>query len=85
MAELSSSVGLVLSHIAPLPDSVPDNAIIMLSGNIDPLPGQDVRADDGQEQVIVDWLRRTIRIRRGRSSWGWLDRRTVAIAARTSA
>lgn len=61
MPELACSVGLVLSHIAPLPDRVPDGAIIMLSGNIDPLPGQDVRADDVQEQVIVDWLRRTVR------------------------
>lgn len=58
--EMSSSVGLVLSHIAPLPDRLPDDAIIMLSGNIDPLPGQDVRADEVQEQVIIDWLRRTV-------------------------
>lgn len=61
MPELASSVGLVLSHIAPLPDRVPADAIIMLSGNISPLPGQDVRADDVQEGVIVDWLRRTVR------------------------
>lgn len=60
-AELASSVGLVLGRIAPLPDLVPDGAIIMLSGNIDPLPGQDVRADAEQEQTIVDWLRRTVR------------------------
>ncbi len=59
--ELASSVGLILSHIAPLPDRLPPDAIIMLSGNIDPLPGQDVRADNVQEQVIVDWLRRTVR------------------------
>lgn len=61
LPEMASSVGLVLSHIAPLPDRLPPDAIIMLSGNIDPLPGQDVRADNVQEQVIVDWLRRTVR------------------------
>lgn len=61
LPELASSVGLVLSHIAPLPDHLPDDAIIMLSGNIDPLPGQDVWADKVQEQVIIDWLRRTVR------------------------
>ncbi|MFY8093013.1 MAG: GlxA family transcriptional regulator [Niveispirillum sp.] len=61
LPEMASSVGLVLSHIAPLPDRLPPDAIIMLSGNIDPLPGQDVRADQVQEQVIVDWLRRTVR------------------------
>lgn len=59
--ELASSVGLVLSHIAPLPDRLPADAIILVSGNIDALPGQDVRADEDQEQAIVNWLRRTVR------------------------
>ncbi len=61
MPELTSSVGLVLSHIAPLPDALPADAIIMLSGNISPLPDQDVQADILHEQAIVDWLRRTVR------------------------
>ncbi|OYQ32867.1 AraC family transcriptional regulator [Niveispirillum lacus] len=61
MSEMSSSVGLLLSGIAPLPDHLPPDAVILLSGNIDPLPGQDVRVDDEYEQVIVDWLRRSVR------------------------
>lgn len=58
---LASSVGLMLAEIGPLPDPVPPDGLIMVSGNVSPVPGQDVRADDVQEQVIVDWLARVVR------------------------
>lgn len=62
--ELNSSVGLVLSRIAPLPDEVPGGAIVMISGSADQ-PLEDASrcsSDDGAaEHSIVAWLVRVIR------------------------
>jgi transcriptional regulator GlxA family with amidase domain len=55
-----SSVGLELSGIAPLPDTVAQGTMIVVSGNATALPDADVRQDAMAEQAIVDWLRRTV-------------------------
>jgi len=63
-AAVGSSIGLALSGIAPLPDSLPDDAMVVLSGAVDVPMGRNAsdRAADGPlEAEIVDWLRRTIR------------------------
>jgi transcriptional regulator GlxA family with amidase domain len=56
-----SSIGLGLSGIEPLPDSLAEDALILLGGNTAQVlgapPGPSVR-DDADEAAIVDWLRR---------------------------
>ncbi|WP_029005739.1 GlxA family transcriptional regulator [Azorhizobium doebereinerae] len=60
---VGSSVGIALAGIAPLPDHLPDNAMVVVSGNADePLgPPPDRAADATDEAAIVDWLRRAVR------------------------
>jgi transcriptional regulator GlxA family with amidase domain len=66
--KILSSIGLTLSEIEPLPRSLPEGALVVLSGNVDVV----MDADDGasralmaghgrDEALIVDWLRTTIR------------------------
>ncbi len=63
-ATIRSSIGLALAGIAPLPDALPDGAMVVVSGAADePLgAGDDERPRDAPlEAEIVDWLRRAIR------------------------
>lgn len=58
-----SSIGLPVAGIAPLPETLPDDALVVISGSADePLGGgADRKADAVLEGEIVTWLRRTIR------------------------
>lgn len=60
---VTSSVGLTLSEIAPLPAHLPDEAIVVLAGDATIVLGPDdaalAQADDGER--IVAWLGETIR------------------------
>jgi transcriptional regulator GlxA family with amidase domain len=58
-----SSVGLTLAEIEPLPDRLPDDAIVIVSGNadIDPEAGRATQSCDARDEaLIVDWLRAAI-------------------------
>lgn len=62
--QITSSVGLAISDVKPLPKRLPDGAFVVISGAADvPMgdPVTDATADRRQEDAIVDWLRRTIR------------------------
>ncbi|WP_337270899.1 GlxA family transcriptional regulator [Oryzifoliimicrobium ureilyticus] len=63
-SDVLSSIGLGLTAMNPLPASLPDGALVVVSGAVDePLDaGTDMRATDAVlEAKIVDWLRRTMR------------------------
>lgn len=58
-----SSIGLPVTGIASLPDALPDDAMVVISGSADEPLGAvaDRNADAPLEAAIVTWLRRTIR------------------------
>ena len=65
---VASSIGLAIAGLAPLPETMPDNALVVVVGNSDvPLCGppdgvlSDRAADAVHEAEIVAWLKRTIR------------------------
>ena len=63
---VTSSTGLLLADIAPLPEVLPDDAMVLVSGNVSEVafaaePVRDAAADEADEATIVAWLRRTIR------------------------
>ncbi|SOC12996.1 GlxA family transcriptional regulator [Stappia indica] len=63
-ADVTSSVGLAVTGIAPLPAALPDGAMVVVSGAADrPLGSEtDTRKDDAPlEAEIADWLRRAVR------------------------
>ena len=63
-ADVTSSVGLAVTGIAPLPDTLPDGAMVVVSGAADrPLGSEvDTRKEDAPlEAEIADWLRRAVR------------------------
>ncbi|HEV8582111.1 MAG TPA: helix-turn-helix domain-containing protein [Thermoanaerobaculia bacterium] len=53
---VESSIGLALSGLAELPDSLPRNAMIVIAGSAP--PGSE---DENSQQTIVAWLRRVAR------------------------
>jgi transcriptional regulator GlxA family with amidase domain len=59
VSAVASSIGLMLTEIEPLPDVLPDDAIVLLAGNVDEtlcdrsVEGMDDRA---AESKIVAWL-----------------------------
>jgi transcriptional regulator GlxA family with amidase domain len=59
-----SSIGLVLAGIDRLPDSVPDDAMIVLAGDVERVMPADVTMDADEDSAraaaIVDWLRRVV-------------------------
>jgi len=57
-----SSIGLDIAGVAPLPEELPDGALIVVSGAADlPLGGTVCREDDAAlEDEIVAWLKRAI-------------------------
>lgn len=62
---VTSSVGLAVAGIAPLPAALPDGAMVVVSGAADrPLGSEaDTRKDDAPlEAEIADWLRRVVRL-----------------------
>jgi transcriptional regulator GlxA family with amidase domain len=61
---VGSSIGLAVGGVAPLPDRLPDDALVMVPGSADiPLGGAiSSREEDAvHEREIVDWLERTVR------------------------
>src|SRR4051812_2490073 len=63
---VTSSIGLALAGVDPLPDALPDGAVVVLSGNADEIlatPGGAPSAADREadEAAIVAWLARSIR------------------------
>jgi transcriptional regulator GlxA family with amidase domain len=65
---ICSSVGIHLSAIDPLPPTLPSNAIVVLSGDVDQVMGTEIRGAeaDGRDrtsknEAIVEWLRTIIR------------------------
>jgi transcriptional regulator GlxA family with amidase domain len=67
-SSIVSSIGLTLSSIDPLPAELPDDAMVMLVGNVDERMSVDPRVaarvdsrdDAAREAAIVDWLETTI-------------------------
>lgn len=58
-AKVMTSIGLVVSELAPLPASLPDDAMIMLGGNVTQLTlagDPDAARDRDDEAAIVAWL-----------------------------
>jgi transcriptional regulator GlxA family with amidase domain len=63
---ISSSIGIDLHSIEPLPGSLPDDAIVIVFGNVDQLPSDwghriDHEICDQDSATIVRWLQDTIR------------------------
>lgn len=61
---VGSSIGLELSGIAPLPEILPDNALVIVSGAMDTPMGQpygDMASDAKLEAAITAWLKRCVR------------------------
>lgn len=59
-----SSIGLDIAGIMPLPDALPDNALVVISGAADTPFGErpfDREAHARQETEVVEWLKRIIR------------------------
>ncbi|MBC8717772.1 helix-turn-helix domain-containing protein [Ochrobactrum sp. Marseille-Q0166] len=59
-----SSIGLTLANIEPLPDYLPDDALVIISGSADIPLGSAVLSrdeDTALEAKIVSWMRRIIR------------------------
>jgi transcriptional regulator GlxA family with amidase domain len=64
LPEVNCSVGLSISGISPLPERLPDGALVVIAGSADiPLgsPKTSRRDDAVHEAAIVDWLKRAIR------------------------
>jgi transcriptional regulator GlxA family with amidase domain len=62
--QVASSIGLKLTEVAPLPDVLPDDAMIVLAGNVsEPLgaSGSGLEDDNAAESKIVRWLKTTFR------------------------
>jgi transcriptional regulator GlxA family with amidase domain len=61
---VGSSIGLAVAGVRPLPERLPDGALVVISGSVSvPLAGSAADADDVArfEQEIVAWLRRVVR------------------------
>lgn len=63
---LQTSIGLTLTAIEPLPDKLPDKALVVLAGDVDEVMLSGVQANSGKtdaadQAAIVAWLRATIR------------------------
>ncbi len=63
---VSTSIGLRLTSLQPLPQKLPSNAIVIVSGNSSLVPGMDnagsrADADRNGESSLIAWLRSMIR------------------------
>lgn len=54
-----TSIGLMLDGLEPLPDSLPDNAVLMISGSL--TVGIEEIARDPELKTLTRWLTRTVR------------------------
>jgi transcriptional regulator GlxA family with amidase domain len=64
LPETSSSIGLGVTGIQPLPEHLPDHALVVMPGSTDISLGADRpdrEKDALQEAAIIDWLRQAIR------------------------
>jgi len=73
-SRVMTSVGLVVSRIAALPRSLPDDAVVLLGGNVTTLTladDPDAGRDASDEAAIVAWLAATAapRITSAAPSW----------------
>ncbi len=62
-ASVRSSIGLTLADIAPLPGDLPDDAMVMLAGDVEEVMATDTsatRAELASQDAIVTWLKSTI-------------------------
>lgn len=60
---VDSSIGLSLAGLSPLPEVLPDGAMVLVSGNVDQVlggPGP-TEEDAADEKAIVAWLARVVR------------------------
>ncbi|NGM49802.1 helix-turn-helix domain-containing protein [Caulobacter sp. 602-2] len=60
---IDSSIGLSLAGLSPLPEGLPDGAMVIVSGNVDQVlggPGP-TDGDAADEDAIVAWLARVVR------------------------
>jgi transcriptional regulator GlxA family with amidase domain len=63
-ARMMTSIGLTIADLAPLPAALPDDALILVGGNVTALTlgADDASARDHKdEQAIVAWLARSVR------------------------
>jgi transcriptional regulator GlxA family with amidase domain len=64
-ATVISSAGITFAKIAPLPKVLPDDAMLLLSGDVDYLmmPGRQIapERDRRTDAVVVEWLRKVVR------------------------
>jgi transcriptional regulator GlxA family with amidase domain len=58
-----SSIGLGLCGIEPLPETLPDDTVIVLPGNVTQVLGATSTVNDDDDAAIVAWLQRTVRRR----------------------
>lgn len=65
LPEVTSSIGLTVSGIAPLPEAIEDDAMVVLSGDTEVILGAErlgeIEAPLQGSDEIVGWLRRNIR------------------------
>jgi transcriptional regulator GlxA family with amidase domain len=65
LPSVTSSIGLMVSGIAPLPEAIEDNAMVVLSGDTEVILGAErlgpIEAPLQGSDEIVGWLRRNIR------------------------
>ncbi|GJD50189.1 HTH-type transcriptional activator RhaR [Methylobacterium crusticola] len=64
LARVTSSVGLTLAELAPLPDPLPEGALVILSGTAEEVLGADAPVTPAEREAqarIVAWLRRAVR------------------------
>jgi transcriptional regulator GlxA family with amidase domain len=66
-SSLPTSIGILLAGIEPLPETIPDDAMVVLAGDVDEIMPR-AQSHSGKskqdivgEQAIVEWLRSTIR------------------------
>lgn len=60
---VTSSIGLDLSGLSPLPERLPDGALVVVSGNVEQVLAGYVSAaeDAADEEAIVAWLAKAVR------------------------
>lgn len=65
LPQVTSSIGLTLAGIEPLPETIPDGAMIVLSGDTEVVlgheDGSDIEAVHQGADRVVDWLRANVR------------------------
>lgn len=64
--QVVTSIGIELAGVEPLPASLPDDAMIVLVGDVQEVmagfPASDPRRDDKDRKAIIAWLRNTAKL-----------------------